>query len=182
MGNRRKWYSILLLGLVLLLVSSVVGCECYTQEELDAVREAGHIEGYNVGLAELESAKQEAYQKGYDKGYWAGYEEAQGEGYDRGYADGYEQGKAEGCVESYSKGLEYGKRFSYLEGYAEGWEACWRICPNGPPYVGSINSDVYHYPTCRYVKQIYPENKIWFSSASDARAHGYRPCKVCNPP
>jgi len=57
-----------------------------------------------------------------------------------------------------------------------------RAPPPPKVYVGSIDSNVYHSPWCRYVKQIYPENKIWFSSASDARAHGYRPCKVCNPP
>jgi endonuclease YncB( thermonuclease family) len=49
-------------------------------------------------------------------------------------------------------------------------------------YVGSKNSDVYHYPSCQYVDNILPENKIWFSSAQDAINHGYRPCKVCKPP
>lgn len=49
-------------------------------------------------------------------------------------------------------------------------------------FVGSVNSDVYHYPWCRYVSQIKPENLIWFTDASDAISHGYRPCLVCNPP
>ena len=49
-------------------------------------------------------------------------------------------------------------------------------------FVGSVNSNVYHYPSCRYVDQIKPENRIWFSSSQDARNHGYRPCQVCNPP
>jgi competence protein ComEC len=49
-------------------------------------------------------------------------------------------------------------------------------------YVGSINSNVYHYPSCRYVEQIHPENLVWFASAAEAQAKGYRPCKVCNPP
>lgn len=49
-------------------------------------------------------------------------------------------------------------------------------------FVGSVNSDVYHYSSCRYVDQIYTQNLIWFSSSADARAHGYRPCMVCNPP
>lgn len=152
MGNKHKRCSILLLGLVLLLASSVVACgECYTQKELDAACEAAYTEG--------ESIKEEAVKESYDKGYWAGYEDAQGEGYDRGYANGYQKG--------------------YSDGYTKGCEDC-----RSPPhcYVGSIKSDVYHYPWCRYVTQIYPENKIWFSSSSDARAHGYRPCKFCNPP
>jgi len=127
--NKRKWYLILLLGLVLLLGSSVIGCsQRYTQEELDAAREAGYAEGYNVGLADLESAKKEATKQGYDKGYWAGYGEAQGEGYDRGYADGYEQGRDE----RYFEGLEDGKQLGYAVGYAEGCKACRKISGDGP--------------------------------------------------
>jgi LPXTG-motif cell wall-anchored protein len=49
-------------------------------------------------------------------------------------------------------------------------------------FVGSKNSDVYHYPSCSYVDRIKPENRIYFSSPEDAIDHGYRPCKVCNPP
>lgn len=49
-------------------------------------------------------------------------------------------------------------------------------------YVGSVNSDIYHYPECSYVKTIYDKNKIFFESAVDAASHGYRPCKKCQPP
>ena len=49
-------------------------------------------------------------------------------------------------------------------------------------FVGSIKSNKYHYPDCIWAKKILPENEIWFSSSQDARAHGYVPCKVCNPP
>ena len=49
-------------------------------------------------------------------------------------------------------------------------------------FVGSKNSDVYHYPSCSYTKRIKAENLVYFSSAQDAVDHGYRPCKVCNPP
>lgn len=48
-------------------------------------------------------------------------------------------------------------------------------------YVGSKNSEVFHYPNCSYVKKILPENMIWFSSCDDAIAQGKRPCKRCNP-
>ena len=48
-------------------------------------------------------------------------------------------------------------------------------------YVGSSESNKYHNPSCRYVKKILPENKIWFDSAADAEAQGYSPCGVCNP-
>jgi len=49
-------------------------------------------------------------------------------------------------------------------------------------YCGSSKSDVYHYPSCSYVKQIKPENLIWFVDEKDAKNRGYRPCKVCKPP
>ena len=49
-------------------------------------------------------------------------------------------------------------------------------------FVGSINSDVYHYPDCASAKKIKPENQIWFNSVEEAKAAGYRPCKKCNPP
>ena len=49
-------------------------------------------------------------------------------------------------------------------------------------FVGSLESDKYHYPSCRWAKKILPQNEIWFSSSQDARAAGYVPCGVCNPP
>ena len=50
------------------------------------------------------------------------------------------------------------------------------------PFVGSKNSDVYHYPDCSSAKQIKEANKIWFNSVEEAKAAGYRPCKKCNSP
>jgi hypothetical protein len=49
-------------------------------------------------------------------------------------------------------------------------------------YVGSKNSNKYHYPTCRSAQKIKPENLVTFNSAKDAQAAGYVPCKVCRPP
>ncbi len=49
-------------------------------------------------------------------------------------------------------------------------------------FVGSLESDKYHYPSCRWAKKILPENEIWFSSSEEARAAGYFPCGVCHPP
>jgi len=54
--------------------------------------------------------------------------------------------------------------------------------PKQAQYCGSINSDVYHYPSCGSAKRINPENLIWFSDENDAKSKGYRPCKKCNPP
>jgi len=48
-------------------------------------------------------------------------------------------------------------------------------------YVGSSESDKYHYPTCRYAEKILRQNLIWFKDATDARAQGFLPCGVCRP-
>jgi hypothetical protein len=49
-------------------------------------------------------------------------------------------------------------------------------------FVGSRLSNIYHWPSCYWAKQINPKNEIWFKDSADAIAHGYRPCKVCKPP
>ncbi len=49
-------------------------------------------------------------------------------------------------------------------------------------YLGSVNSDIYHYPECGYVNTIYEKNRLFFESSADATSHGYRPCKKCQPP
>lgn len=51
--------------------------------------------------------------------------------------------------------------------------------PSQGRYVGSIDSDKYHNPSCRWVKKILPENEIWFDSVEDAEAQGYSPCGTC---
>lgn len=48
-------------------------------------------------------------------------------------------------------------------------------------YVGSVDSDKYHNPSCRFAKEILPENEIWFDSIEDAQNSGYSPCGGCRP-
>ncbi len=45
----------------------------------------------------------------------------------------------------------------------------------------SRRSNVYHRATCRYVRQIKPENLISFPTKAEAERGGYRACKVCRP-
>lgn len=42
-------------------------------------------------------------------------------------------------------------------------------------FVGSKNSNKYHWPWCAPAKNIKPENQIWFQSEAEARAVGYSP-------
>jgi hypothetical protein len=52
---------------------------------------------------------------------------------------------------------------------------------NGP-FVGSINSNVYHYPWCWDAKSILAKNLVIFPTLADACAAGYRPSENCNTP
>jgi len=50
-------------------------------------------------------------------------------------------------------------------------------------YIGSIESNKYHLPSCRYADQIIESsNAIWFDTVTEAHNHGYEACKVCDPP
>lgn len=43
-------------------------------------------------------------------------------------------------------------------------------------FVGSINSNKYHWPDCSSVKKISSENQIWFNSEKEAQEAGYVRC------
>jgi len=43
-------------------------------------------------------------------------------------------------------------------------------------FVGSINSNKYHWPDCPSAKKISEENQIWFSSEEEAQSAGYIRC------
>jgi len=48
-------------------------------------------------------------------------------------------------------------------------------------YVGSVNSNKFHYLYCASAKMIHSENTIYFGSRKEALDAGYVPCKRCNP-
>ena len=43
-------------------------------------------------------------------------------------------------------------------------------------FVGSVNSNKYHWPDCSWAKKIVPQNQIWFSSEAEAQTAGYIRC------
>jgi len=51
--------------------------------------------------------------------------------------------------------------------------------PQNCTYLGSKNSNKYHLPSCRWAKQIKPENRVCFSSVDEAKSRGYLPDKNC---
>ena len=48
-------------------------------------------------------------------------------------------------------------------------------------YIGSSQSNKFHYTDCRWAKKINPDNAIYFNSREEAFSYGYVPCKVCKP-
>lgn len=46
-------------------------------------------------------------------------------------------------------------------------------------YLGSNQSDKYHWHNCRAASNILSENEVWFSSENEAKAAGYSRCGIC---
>ncbi|GEM_PF-1628507 len=55
-------------------------------------------------------------------------------------------------------------------------------CDEDTMFVGSKNSDKYHYCNCSMAKRIKLENIVCFKSVEDAKNQGYVPCGTCKPP
>lgn len=51
----------------------------------------------------------------------------------------------------------------------------------GATYVYSVNSDKFHYSTCRYVSTIKPSNRCYSNSRKELIDSGKVPCSVCRP-
>jgi O-6-methylguanine DNA methyltransferase len=56
-----------------------------------------------------------------------------------------------------------------------------RLAATGTRFTGSDTTRVYCFPSCRHARRIMPAHEVRFHSAEDARAAGYRPCRVCRP-
>jgi hypothetical protein len=54
-----------------------------------------------------------------------------------------------------------------------------QLQPQKCAYVGSKNSNKYHLLTCRWAKNIKPENLVCFSDENQAKSRGYQPDKNC---
>jgi O-6-methylguanine DNA methyltransferase len=56
-----------------------------------------------------------------------------------------------------------------------------RLAGRGTRFVGSDTTSIYCFPTCHQARRITQRHAVRFSSAEEARAAGYRPCRVCRP-
>jgi flagellar biosynthesis protein FlhF len=48
-------------------------------------------------------------------------------------------------------------------------------------YVANKNSDVFHYPDCKWTHKIKPQNMVTFSSVEEAKSQHFVPCRDCQP-
>ena len=111
---KKRWYSVLLFGIVLLLATLSTGCpSANSQEELDAA----YANGYNVGTSDGMVTGRTA---GYDDGLVAGQAAGYDDGLVAGQAVGYEDGLVAGQAVGYDDGLVAGNTQGYQVGY---WEA-----------------------------------------------------------
>ena len=49
----------------------------------------------------------------------------------------------------------------------------------GYTFIGSTDSNKYHWPTCPYAQKIPQDKQVWFKSKADAEKRGYNPCDKC---
>jgi hypothetical protein len=69
--------------------------------------------------------------------------------------------------------------------------ASWNAQPGLPPkaaadasdpFVGNLVLGIFHLETCHWVDTISLKNRVGFSTAAEAKAHGFKPCRICSPP
>ena len=49
------------------------------------------------------------------------------------------------------------------------------------PFVGNLVLGIFHLEACHWVDTISLKNRVGFTTAADAKAHGFKPCRICSP-
>jgi hypothetical protein len=49
------------------------------------------------------------------------------------------------------------------------------------PFIGNLVLGIFHLENCHWVDTISLKNRVGFTTAADARAHGFKPCHICSP-
>jgi O-6-methylguanine DNA methyltransferase len=88
--------------------------------------------------------------------------------------------RSDGRLGQYSMGGPEAKRTVLA---AEGLdpEGLEQLASRGVRYFGSDTTHIFCFPTCRHARRLMEKHKVTFRSEHEARAAGYRPCKVCRP-
>ena len=88
--------------------------------------------------------------------------------------------RADGRIGNYGAGGPVAKR-EVLELEGIDTDRLERMAGGGVRYTGSDTTSIYCYPSCRHARRTSARHEVRFHSAEEARAAGYRPCKVCRP-
>jgi O-6-methylguanine DNA methyltransferase len=88
--------------------------------------------------------------------------------------------RTDGTLGQYSLGGQRNKRTILA---AEGLDpqAMEDAARRGERLSGSRTTRIYCWPTCRHARRVRDRYRVSFRSSSEARAAGYRPCRVCRP-
>lgn len=88
--------------------------------------------------------------------------------------------RSDGHLGRYSLGGDENKRVVLA---AEGVDpdAVERMARQGVRYFGSDTTHIFCFPSCRHARRTTLGHLMHFASEAEARAAGYRPCKICRP-
>jgi O-6-methylguanine DNA methyltransferase len=88
--------------------------------------------------------------------------------------------RSDGHLGQYSMGGPEAKRAALsVEGVDP--ERLERLASSGVRFIGSDTTHIFCFPTCRHGRRLMDKHRVTFRSEREARAAGYRPCKVCRP-
>jgi O-6-methylguanine DNA methyltransferase len=88
-------------------------------------------------------------------------------------------GRSDGTVGNYAYGPEMKRELLTGEGLDP--EAADALAERGVRLTGSDTTHIFCFPTCRHARRTSEQHEVAFRSEREARAAGYRPCRVCRP-
>jgi O-6-methylguanine DNA methyltransferase len=88
--------------------------------------------------------------------------------------------RSDGRIGNYGAGGPVAKR-AVLESEGVDTDEMERLPNKGIRYIGSATTHIFCYPSCRNARRVTDRHRIPLHSSDEARASGYRPCKVCRP-
>jgi O-6-methylguanine DNA methyltransferase len=88
--------------------------------------------------------------------------------------------RTDGTIGQYSLGGPHNKR-TILSAEGLDPDAMEAAARRGERLTGSRTTHIFCWPTCRHARRVQDRHRVSFRSSHEARAAGYRPCRVCRP-
>jgi O-6-methylguanine DNA methyltransferase len=88
-------------------------------------------------------------------------------------------GNSDGSIGNYAYGPEM--KHELLEHEGLDTESLQQLAARGISLTGSDTTSIYCFPTCSHAKRTTEQHRVEFRSVKQAKAAGYRACKVCRP-